>query len=486
MSQLSITSQPQRADLHFALIADRLDAIGQRYRTLRLLRGVAIFVAASLLVIVITAILANVVGQGIICQLLLVGCCVVLLSSAVQWIIRPLLLRPTPVQMARMVESRVAGLHNGLTNSVLLAERPELRDSPFLPGIFNEVVQASENLPLNDAVSPSQLKPLFWKLGIIAAVASVVCIAGSSAIGRGLQQMLRPTQFIPTTSSAKLVDVKPGNVTLINGQPLELSIIAEDRGTNGARLIFDDAAAPVPLSAATTIASSTANDATATTQSFWYRQEHVDHSRRYRVEVGGTQSPWYAITVVKQVQLEQLALTVTPPRYTAKIYPPATITLKPDTIDKTPIAFPTGSHVAVNAAIDVPCTGAMMELADETPIPLAGTRAGRTFAGEFKVEHDAPLAILLTEKTNQIIARLPEQTLMVHATPDGPPVIEMKWPAQDTTVAPDAVLKITANLKDDYGLTAARISMATTADGELRSISDQTFQDAPTQRSYRV
>src|SRR5439155_13132491 len=69
---------------------------------------------------------------------------------------------------------------------------------------------------------------------------------------------------------------------------------------------------------------------------FAYRVEHVDESMRYRIEVGGTQSRWFNVRAVKQIALEQLQLQVTPPIYTKQ--PVRVISLKPDEIEKTPLA----------------------------------------------------------------------------------------------------------------------------------------------------
>ena len=296
--------------------------------------------------------------------------------------------------------------------------------------------------------------------------------------------MFRPTQFIPTFSSAKLIDVKPGDCTLIVGQPLEISVLTEDEQKHDATLIFDDNSPPITLNPMTAMGSEGmvgVSGGGITTQRFSYRQDHVDHSLKYRIEVGGTQSPWYSVDVVKQVRLQQLELAITPPTYTLSQYAAKTITLTPDNLDKTPIAMPAGSHVAVTTAIDVPTTGAMLQLGDDTPITMTGNHAGTNYAGAFDLSHDVPMSVLLTQGGGQVIAKLPDQALSVHATSDAPPVIEMKWPTQDTTIAPDAPLKVQANLKDDYGLTEAHVMLATKPDAELKSVDDVKFVAGETQ-----
>ena len=463
MSQLNLPAS-------YDQIEDQLDAIGQRWRIVQIVRGLVLWSGWAIVSLVAATFLAAAAGQGRITIAVLSVWIAWIIFSAALWIGRPLLMRPKLTQVARMIESRVSGLHNGLTNSVLLARADDLRASPFLPAIFDEVLASVQKQPLDTAVGFADLRPMALRLGGAALGALVLAACAWSTFGHGFGQLFSPSRFVPTISSAKLIDVRPGDVTLVTGQPLEIAVLAEDTHPNDARLIFDDGSPAVDLVAVATVGSAPASTGGAegvSTVNYTYRQDHVDRTVRYRVEVGGTQSPWYTVTVVKQVRLEQLSLAVTPPMYASAKSPPATINLTPDTIGKTPVAIPVGSRVSVVASIDVPCNGAMLQLADDAPAPMTAARNGKEFSGEFVADHDAPLALLMTEGTGQVIARLPEQTLVVHAIPDSPPVIQMTWPTQDTTITPDAPIKIRATLKDDYGLTDARLLFATTIDAPL-------------------
>ena len=174
-------------DAAFAPIADRLDLIGQQYRILRLARGGILFVGYAITVLVTASILAGVAGQGRAAAMVLVVAAAWMIGSALIWLVRPFLLRPTPVQIARLVESQVPELHNGLTNSVLMAAREDLAGSTFLPTIFQEVLRTADGLPLNKAVSPSTLKPLAMWMGGLAIVSLAIAGVANAAVTRGLQ-----------------------------------------------------------------------------------------------------------------------------------------------------------------------------------------------------------------------------------------------------------------------------------------------------------
>jgi hypothetical protein len=466
----------------YGQIEDQLDAIGQRWRIVKIVRGLLLWAGAGIISLISAALLASATGQGKLSIAILALWLAWILFSAGLWIVRPLLLRPRLAQVARLVEGRVDGLHNGLTNSVLLAQANDLHASPFLPGIFDEILSNVNRLPLDAAVGFGELRPLMLRLaGAVVGAVLIACCA-PSAFGHGFRQLFSPAQFVPVVSSAKLIDVRPGDVTLVTGQPLEIAVIAEDTHADAAKLIFDDGTQS-DMSAVATVGSDPANAASTsggvTTVNYSYRQDHVDRGVRYRVEVGGTQSPWYTVTVVKHVKLVQLSLAVTPPAYVLPKVPASTINLTADSIDKTPFTVPEGSRVSLVAAVDVPCNGAMLQLADDAPLAMTATRNGKSFSGEFIVSHDVPLALLMTEGSGQVIARLPEQTFVVHATPDTPPAIQMTWPTSDTTVTPTAPLTIRATLKDDYGLVGARVLMATSADAPLTPATELKFPQGP-------
>ena len=102
--------------------------------------------------------------------------------------------------------------------------------------------------------------------------------------------------------------------------------------------------------------------------------------------------------------------------------------------------------------IDAPVNGAMLKLGDAAPIDAKLSQEDRRIIGSFDVLDETPVSILLTEGTGQIVAALPDAPLVIHCIKDAPPAIEMKWPTQDVSAAPDAEVKIAAVLRDDVGV----------------------------------
>ncbi|MGH7213252.1 MAG: hypothetical protein ACREIT_00505 [Tepidisphaeraceae bacterium] len=464
MSQLSRPA-------NYLLIEDQLDAVGQKYRVQVLVRGAILWVAFAVLSSLVAGLAAHFTGQGTGAMIVLAMWLAWLVVSAAVWVLRPLLMHPQPVEVARLVESKLPGLHNGLTNSVLLARSSDLRENPWLPVIFDEILVQTRKKSLDEAVKLAELTPLAKRLSFAIVPAILIALIFPGPFVHGWKQMFAPSKFVPVVGSMAILDVQPRNATLVMGQPLEISITAQGPDQPNARIFFDDA----KLAAASVVPSPKADGKLQYT----YRLDHVDASMRFRAEVGSTQSPWYPVTVVRQIKLTNLALTVTPPLYTKQ--PAKTTTLKPEEIQKTPITVPQGSKVDLVVGTDVPVGGAMLQAGDEAPAPMKQPpgSAGQRFAGSLRITRDTPVAVLLAQDSGQIIARLPEQALLIQATKDAAPSITLKWPTQDTVVAPNAGLKIVADLADDLGISVARVLMAEGAEGNLAVTGEQTYPENP-------
>ena len=122
-------------------VEDLLDAIGQRYRVFVLARGCILLSALVVGATVVAALLAGVAGPGWLSRLVLWAYALVLLAGAAWWVVRPLVMKPRLLAMARMVEQRLDGIHNGLTNAVLLAQAEDLESNPWMGEVLTEIAQ---------------------------------------------------------------------------------------------------------------------------------------------------------------------------------------------------------------------------------------------------------------------------------------------------------------------------------------------------------
>ena len=460
---------PAAASSYLA-IEDKLDRVGQQVRGQRIVRGWVLFGTVAGAATWAAVLAAHAVGQGRWGSVLLISWIVALVVSAIVWVVRPLLMRTPPVRVARMLESRVPGLHNGLTNAVQLSRTTDLHESPFLPAIFDEVYAKLSAAPVGDVVRWSELNGTFLRAGAVAVPLLLSVAIFPRPFGHGWRQLLHPAAFVPQAGALRWDAVTPGDVTLVADQPLEITAVASGPAAvvataPEAKLIFD---AGLPTA---TLSPTTAEDGTL---HYGFRLDHIAASTKYRLESGTSQSPWYTATVVRQVRLASLTVNATPPDYTGG--KPTAITVKPDAPDTTPVAVPQGTAIQVAAELDVAVNGALLQVGDAAPTPMSGDAGHRLFTGSFTVgAEDVPVAVLVSDGAGQTIAKLPEQTWTVHAIKDAPPAIDMHWPTGDATVAPSAPVKIVATLRDDYGLTGSRVLMAVGADAPLTAVDTASY-----------
>jgi hypothetical protein len=466
MSQLS----PHPA---YLLIEDLLDSIGQKWRSTQILRGFLLFSAFAFLSTFAAATTAHFTAQGFLTTAITILWIAWLIASFAWWILRPLFLRPQNLKVARLVETRIPGLHNGLTNSLLLARADDLQQSPFLSEIFDEILATTRAQPLDSAVKISDLRPLLLRLAaiLLPLLLSLVFPSIRGSLQQGWRQMFNPTTFIPKVGKVRILEISPKQITLVAGQPLDISALAEDPDNRlpNAQLIFEKDQHPKSQLPPTLTPDNQLK--------YSYHLDHIDEPTRFRLEVGGTQSEWCDVTVVKQVKLQQLILNISPPTYTGK--PNQNVLLKPDDIAKTPISVLEGSRVEIAIVSDVPVKSALLQLNQDSPSPMSIAQQGQRFSASAIIMQPTDLSALLTEN-GQVIARLPDPPLRINCTKDAVPAIEMKWPTQDTTVPPNLELKISALIKDDLGLASARILISTSADLPLGVIHEQRFGDGTT------
>jgi len=454
----------------YMLIEDQLDVIGQKYRVIRLLRGVFICLTFAAAASITAALLAHFAGQGALASTIFFTWIVVLVAGVAWWVGRPLLLRPRPVEVARIVERRIPDLHNGLTNSVLLARADDLQSSPWLGPIFNEILSSTQKKPLGKAITLRDLQSLGIKLGasILAMLVLVALPPVRQALGHGWRQMLNPAKFVPTVGSVKILKISPGSIELWVGQPLEISVLAEDPSGRQpqAKIIFDNQKLKPEL----LTPQLTADDKLQ----YAYRLDRVEEPLRWRVEVGGTQTDWFKVDVLRQIEIEGLSLAVTPPTYTGK--PAVSVLLKPGQMNQ-PLGVLEGSQVALTASVKQAVGGALLQVDQAPPTAMSASTDGRQFSETVFVMKDMELAILLT-KAGQVITRIPDNGLLrIRCTKDTAPAIDMRWPTQDTTAPAKAALKVSAVVRDDYGIKSARILVGTSPDQPMSVAHGQRFDE---------
>src|SRR4051794_28555099 len=98
-------------------IEDSLDLVAQKFRVHRMVRGAVLFVTtaigatwAATGAVYLVSRDGHGAGSAGYVSAAIWGA--VMIAAAVLWIFRPLLLRPRAIEIARLIESRLDGMHN--------------------------------------------------------------------------------------------------------------------------------------------------------------------------------------------------------------------------------------------------------------------------------------------------------------------------------------------------------------------------------------
>ena len=203
-------------------IADEIDAVGQRLRLFRILRGGMLWAAGLVVSTFLACIIAHLAREGRGTIGLSIVWIAWLIGSFAWWLGRPLLMRPRAIAVARLVEQRVDGLHNGLSNSLLLAEADDLQESPWLGAIFNEVLGSTQTKPITAAVRFAALETRRRSVRRHRCMALAIVLVFPAPFAHGFRQLFSPGAFVPKAGDAHILDVQPGDATIVAGQALEI------------------------------------------------------------------------------------------------------------------------------------------------------------------------------------------------------------------------------------------------------------------------
>jgi len=440
-------------------IEDRLDAMGQKFRAWRLVRGVCV----ALLIIVTTTLLAVAAAHAISVhqpngsvwnRVILVVWGLITAAALLRGVLWPMLFRPRADDVARLLESRVGNLHNGFTNALQLSKHANA--SQFLPSILEEISEKVEASPLNDAIRWSDLRSWFLACAITLLAAGVLTVSFPQSLLHGWRQMIAPSAFVPTEGRGQIVSVLPGNTTVVDGSAVQIVVKANAPSGSIAKLIVGNESHD--------LSPATAGDALRYT----FDIEHLTATSRYRVEIAGTQSEWYTLTVVPKFSLTELSAKITPPAYLQ-----TAATNRPLAIDAPALQVPQGSQVELNAALNVSAAAAALQIG-EAPAVAMTTGGGNRFTGEFKSLDDSSVRLLVQNGKGETLGQLPAEPIHITVVKDQPPSIQMKWPANDVTVSPSDSLRISAIAKDDHGVSKVRLLISTGEKDPLHEIATNT------------
>ncbi len=465
----------------FNHILQRLEEAGNRFRLAMLVGALGRFAALVVPVATIALLAAGLAGSHVGAWLVWVLLAAIPISVAAGywWFLHTMIWkRPAYAQIARWVEEQAAAQHlpldNHFINAILLADelekvppaaagRTDMR-AVVIPQVLREISDNIENHDLSAIAPWQQQRKACLRAGVVILACALLAVLFHSQMAHGLAVLSAPGRFVPAQGIAQILDVQPGNETVLAGEPLDFMARIS---TPGHKLVPTNLYLHFQSGARKKVAMVAfgRNDS-----SFRFHLNSVAENLTYMVEAGGTQSQKYQLTVLPKIALQQYKISITPPAYTQ--LPPRTIMLtgKTFTPAAASITAPFGSNITVTATLDHTVIGAsaLVEISGGITIAAASTDQ-KTFSVSWIADQRIKYNWLINDSRGDALQRFPASSssapdrLVVRITPDNPPIVRVLVPHKDLFAVPGASIPLEAKATDDYGLSA--MTLQTAVDG---------------------
>ena len=353
-----------------------------------------------------------------------------------------ILSRPSMGQLAREVERKFPHLKDDVTNALLLSQEME---RPFNSGQISrglvtahldKTAEKVSAIPPSRVVSFQQASRHLRLLIPLLIAFSILLAVDPQWLNRSLATILHPFSSLPMRETS--LSVEPQNMTVLRGTPLLIKAKAAgyvpDRLT---LMVWPEAGDIIRINL------ESQGDGT-----FLHRIASVQNSFRYQVTSGRTRSSVSTIRVVEAPEILNIRLTLVPPEYTR---------LPKEVSHEGHIEALKGTVVSLEAQVNKAVKEAklMLQQGNELRLNIETDR----LTGNLPVFHPGAYSIhvkdeLGFENVNPVLYR-------IHLIPDKYPEGEIISPAEDLEVSGTEVTPIVYSAKDDFGITAVRLSYQT-------------------------
>ncbi|PEN13900.1 hypothetical protein CRI94_07540 [Longibacter salinarum] len=369
--------------------------------------------------------------------LLVLGVSAVFLARPVAQLIG-LWSQPSEESVARTVGERYPEVSDRLLNLLQLAggSRSHAPDA-MVDAAVRRLSEDVQTVPFEQTEDFAEARKAARMASLpIVGVLAFLLVAPSTFLGAS-QRLLAPgTTF--QRPAPFTVDVYPGDVRLIRGDSLSISVRAA--GDVPDELQLD-------LRPTTDAPSSTITLRADTAGIFRHTLASVREDIDYRITAGRVETGWFRADVEARPLVRGLQLRVQPPRYTG--LPERAIDANVGDVTGLP-----GSTVRLQADVAGPeLDSAAVVFEDSSTISL--NVADRSVTGQFPITGDGQYHIVL-HSANGVANRDPIR-YRISTRPDARPSIAFLAPEPDAKLEEDLVASLRLRMRDDFGFSKLRL-----------------------------
>ncbi|WP_103019340.1 DUF4175 family protein [Salinibacter altiplanensis] len=375
---------------------------------------------------------------------LLVSAGAVLGGIAATFIARPLgrllgvLSGPSEKDVARTVGEQHPAVADRLVNLLQLAEGQ--RSSAPAPYVDRAVQHLADQIEGDrfEAVADFQPARRAARWALFPAFAAIAFLfAAPSTFLEASERLLAPRTEFERPAPFQF-DVRPGNVQLIRGDSLRVTVQATGDVPETAALLLR----PTDTESARRIAIEPDSMGT-----FQHTVPNVRRALRYRVAASPVRTEWYTVEVARRPVVRRLRVRVTPPDYTDR--PSRQLEANVGSVTALP-----GTEVTVSAALGgASATSARLDFENGASQSL--TVSGDSATGRFTLRRADTYALRLESETG-IPNRAPIRYELDLQT-DARPSVSLLSPDDPAELTPDLTQPLRLRISDDYGVRRATL-----------------------------
>ncbi|MEA3212662.1 MAG: hypothetical protein QOE70_5719 [Chthoniobacter sp.] len=350
------------------------------------------------------------------------------------WLVRGALrLRFTPEAVAASVEKTFPQLDNHLINYLQLARNPE--GDPFKAAYLRAGVPEWQNLDFRKMRDEKAHRRSQIMLSVAAAVLLLPALFFGQAWAVAVWRTVNPFSTVEPPSLTKILQVQPGQSTVLQGEPLVLSCTVKGFEGHEVRVEIEPGDAQKSLYSIGRIHG-------GAPQEFSYRLTKVTTGLRYRFRAGDApNSAWFTIGTRPPPAFTAISLVIVPPAYTK--LPPRTVNARDGRL-----IVPTGSEVRITATSKTPFASIRLRGVGRESIQFAS--AGQPTI--WKATATLSSGTSLTLKGEDTFGSTVEEEVPFALDPDKAPGIEVVSPNGRAILPPGARPQIEFQVADDFGV----------------------------------
>lgn len=351
------------------------------------------------------------------------------------------------IDTAIKVGAHYKGVDDRLGNALQVYENYERDKHRYSVALIEaSLTQAADKLKqedFSDHVDSRPFQKSLRRAALVTGVVFLVVFSFNQPLTGALLRLFQPGRDFSNIQSIQFI-VKPGDITLVKGEPLTLRAWLSDSTIHAATLSLRNEfkTEVIPL-------------AQAKDDSFRHQLEAVRDTLTYFFTANHQSSAVYQILPVERPFLRSLKVQVQPPAYAGLL----SYFLEDNVGDVTALK---GSRINLRGSANKEPASGTLRFSDSSSVPLSIDR--RTISASLTLSRDDQYSFSFVDRegnSNQssIVYRL-------NVVPDTHPLVQIVLPGKDIDLGDDMTIPLVIESQDDYGISRMRLAYQVISGGE--------------------